>query len=67
LSETRVQPVVAVFEDLHWHDSLSLGLLSELVVAAQYARFLLVISYRPEYRDEWRNRPNYRQIRLAVC
>jgi len=64
LSETRVQPVVAVFEDLHWHDSLSLGLLSELVVAAQYARFLLVVSYRPEYRDEWRNRPNYRQIRL---
>src|SRR5215475_149702 len=64
LSETRVQPVVAVFEDLHWHDSLSLGLLSELVVAAQHARFLLVVSYRPEYRDEWRNRPNYRQIRL---
>jgi tetratricopeptide (TPR) repeat protein len=64
LSETRVQPVVAVFEDLHWHDSLSLGLLSELVVAAQYARLLLVVSYRPEYRDEWRNRPNYRQIRL---
>src|SRR5439155_965830 len=30
LSETRVQPVVAVFEDLHWNDSLSLGLLNEL-------------------------------------
>src|SRR5262249_61442771 len=27
-------------------------------------RLLLVVSYRPEYRDEWRNRPNYRQIRL---
>jgi class 3 adenylate cyclase/tetratricopeptide (TPR) repeat protein len=64
LSESRVRPVIAVFEDLHWHDSLSLGLLSELVVAAQYARLLLVVSYRPEYRDEWRNRPNYRQIRL---
>jgi len=64
LSESRVQPVIAVFEDLHWHDSLSLGLLSELVIAAQGARLLLVISYRPEYRDEWRNRPNYRQISL---
>jgi tetratricopeptide (TPR) repeat protein len=64
LSESRVRPVIAVFEDLHWHDSLSLGLLSELVVAAQHARLLLVVSYRPEYRDEWRNRPNYRQIRL---
>jgi len=64
LSESRVQPVIAVFEDLHWHDSLSLGLLSELVVAAQYARLLLVVSYRPEYTDEWRNRSNYRQIRV---
>jgi tetratricopeptide (TPR) repeat protein len=64
LRESRVRPVIAVFEDLHWHDSLSLGLLSELVVAAQHARLLLVVSYRPEYRDEWRNRPNYRQIRL---
>ena len=64
LSESRVQPVVAVFEDLHWNDSLSLGLLSELVVDAKDARLLLVVSYRPEYRDEWRNRPNYRQIHL---
>src|SRR5262249_23532907 len=45
-------------------DSLSLGLLNELVVAAQYARLLLVVCYRPEYRDEWRSRPNYHQLRL---
>jgi class 3 adenylate cyclase/tetratricopeptide (TPR) repeat protein len=64
LSESRVQPVVALFEDLHWNDSLSLGLLNELAVAAQDARLLLVVSYRPEHRDEWRNRPNYRQIRV---
>ena len=25
LSESRVQPVVAVFEDLHWNDSLLLS------------------------------------------
>ena len=64
LAETRVRPVVAVFEDLHWNDSLSLGLLNELVVAAQATRFLLLVNYRPEYRDEWQHRPNYRQIRL---
>ena len=64
LSESRVQPVVAVFEDLHWNDALTLGLLNELVVAAQNARLLLVVTYRPEYRDEWRNRPNYHQLRL---
>jgi class 3 adenylate cyclase/tetratricopeptide (TPR) repeat protein len=64
LSESRVQPVVAVFEDLHWNDSLTLGLLNELVVGAKDAHLLLVVSYRPEYRDEWRGRPNYRQVRL---
>jgi tetratricopeptide (TPR) repeat protein len=64
LSETRVQPVIAVFEDLHWNDSLSLGLLNRLVDGAKDARLLLVVSYRPEYRDEWRNRPNYRQLHL---
>src|SRR5262249_57054082 len=64
LSESGVQPVIAVFEDLHWNDSLTLGLLNELVVGAKDARLLLVVSYRPEYRDEWRSRPNYRQLRL---
>jgi class 3 adenylate cyclase/tetratricopeptide (TPR) repeat protein len=64
LSETRVQPVVAVLEDLHWNDALTLGLLNELVVTTQNARLLLIVTYRPEYRDEWRNRPNYHQLRL---
>jgi tetratricopeptide (TPR) repeat protein len=64
LSESHVQPVIAVFEDLHFNDSLTVGLLNELVVAAQNARLLLVISYRPEYRDEWRNRPGYHRLRL---
>jgi predicted ATPase/class 3 adenylate cyclase len=64
LSETRMQPVVAVIEDLHWNDALSLGLLDELVVSAQNARLLLIVTYRPDYRDEWRNRPNYHQLRL---
>jgi class 3 adenylate cyclase/tetratricopeptide (TPR) repeat protein len=63
-SESRVQPVVAVFEDLHSSDSLTLGLLNELVVGVQNARLLLVVTYRPGHRDEWRNRPNYRQLRL---
>ncbi|TMJ69346.1 MAG: zinc-ribbon domain-containing protein [Alphaproteobacteria bacterium] len=64
LSETRAQPVVAVVEDLHWNDALTLGLLNELVVATQNVRLLLVVNYRPEYRDEWRDLPNYHQLRL---
>ena len=64
LSESRAQPVIALFEDLHWCDILTLAMLNELVVSAQNARLLLVVTYRPEYGDKWRNRPNYRQLRL---
>jgi class 3 adenylate cyclase/tetratricopeptide (TPR) repeat protein len=64
LSESRVRPVIAVFEDLHRNDALSLGLLDELVIAAQDARLLLVVDYRPEFKNEWRNRPNYQEFRL---
>jgi class 3 adenylate cyclase/tetratricopeptide (TPR) repeat protein len=64
LSESRVQPLVVVFEDLHWYDSLSLGLLNALIVGAPDARLLLVLSYRPEYKDEWRNQPHYHQLHL---
>jgi tetratricopeptide (TPR) repeat protein len=38
--------------------------LNELAVRAQDARLLLVVSCRPEYKDEWKGRPNYRQLRL---
>jgi class 3 adenylate cyclase/tetratricopeptide (TPR) repeat protein len=64
LTENRKQPVIAVFEDLHWNDSLTLGLLNELVVGARDARLLLLVSYRPEYRDQWSGRPGYHQLRL---
>ena len=64
LAESRLQPVVAVFEDLHWNDSLSLGLLNELVTSIRDARVLVVVSYRPEHHDDWKNRPNYRRLKL---
>jgi class 3 adenylate cyclase/tetratricopeptide (TPR) repeat protein len=64
LSENRVQPVVAVFEDLHWNDSLTLGLLDEIVIDSRDARLLLLVTYRPEFQDEWKGRPNYRNLRL---
>jgi class 3 adenylate cyclase/tetratricopeptide (TPR) repeat protein len=64
LCESRVQPVVAVFEELQWNDSLSLGLLNEVVVATQTSHLLLVLCHRPEYRSQWRNRPNYHELHL---
>jgi class 3 adenylate cyclase/tetratricopeptide (TPR) repeat protein len=64
LSESRVRPVIVILEDLHWYDSLSLGLLNALIVGAPDARVLLMLSYRPDYRFEWKDRPNYHPLRL---
>jgi tetratricopeptide (TPR) repeat protein len=65
LREARIQPVVAIIEDLHWSDNLTLGLLNELLVAIENARLLLIVNYRPEYQDQWANLPNYHQLRLS--
>jgi len=64
LAESRIQPVIVVFEDLHWNDSLTLGMLNELVDRVPEARLLLLVSYRPEHRDDWKDRPYYRQLHL---
>jgi class 3 adenylate cyclase/tetratricopeptide (TPR) repeat protein len=64
LCESRVQPVVTVIEDLHWNDVLTLGLLNELVLATPKGRLLLIVTYRPEYVEDWSSQPNYHQLRL---
>ena len=65
LSESRIQPVVVIFEDLHWNDSPTLGLLDGVIDSLSGSRVLLLVSYRPEYQDEWGRRPNYRQLRVG--
>jgi class 3 adenylate cyclase len=45
---SRQQPVVLVFEDLHWADSLSLDLISLLMESLSSFALLLVCVYRPE-------------------
>jgi class 3 adenylate cyclase/tetratricopeptide (TPR) repeat protein len=64
MCESRVQPVIAKFEDLHWNDSLTLGLLKGLIANLTDARILLLVSYRPDFQDEWKTRPHYRQLRV---
>lgn len=65
LSEARMRALVVILEDLHWSDTLSLGLLNALIVGAQDAPLLFVLTYRPDYKDhEWKSRPNYHQLRI---
>ncbi len=62
--ESEVQPVLLVFEDLHWIDDETQTLLDGLVDSLAGARLLLLVSYRPEYRHRWDSKSHYAHIRL---
>ena len=49
----RQRPVILVFEDLHWADSLSLDLISLLMEAVRENPLLLLCAYRldPAHRS----------------
>ena len=64
LRESQVQPVVTVFEDLHWIDSETQALLDSLVESLPTARLLLLVNYRPEYQHGWSGKTYYRQLRI---
>jgi len=62
--ESLNQPLVVIFEDLHWIDEQTQTLLDLLTDSIANARVLLLVNYRPEYRHEWSNRSHYVQIGL---
>jgi DNA-binding NtrC family response regulator/tetratricopeptide (TPR) repeat protein len=62
--ETRIRPLLVVFEDLHWIDAETQTFLDTLVDSVSTARLFLLSSYRPEYRHAWRSKANYTQLRL---
>jgi class 3 adenylate cyclase/tetratricopeptide (TPR) repeat protein len=64
LRESQVQPLVLVFEDLHWHDNESQALLDSLVESLPTAQLLLLVNYRPEYTHNWGSKTCYAQLRL---
>jgi predicted ATPase len=53
LRESRVQPLLLVFEDLHWIDAETQALLDNLGDSLPTARLLLLVNYRPEYQHGW--------------
>jgi predicted ATPase len=64
LRESQIQPLCVVFEDLHWLDAESQGLLDALVESLPTARILLLVNYRPEYSHGWGGKTYYSQLRL---
>ena len=64
IRESLKQPLVVIFEDLHWIDAETQALLDLLADVVAGARLLLLVNYRPEYRHEWSGRSHYLQLRL---
>ena len=64
LRESQVQPLLLVFEDLHWTDAETQALLDSLVESLPTARLLLLVNYRPEYQHGWGSKTYYTQLRL---
>jgi len=64
LREAREQPLLLIFEDLHWIDGETQALLDGLVESLGSARLLLLVNYRPEYQHTWSSKTSYSQMRL---
>jgi tetratricopeptide (TPR) repeat protein len=64
LRESQAQPLLLVFEDLHWIDSETQAFLDSLVDSLPTTHILLLVNYRPEYRHGWGGKTYYTQLRL---
>ncbi len=58
------QPVLIVFEDVHWIDPTSQDLLDVLIPRLHAVPVLLVMTYRPEHMPPWVGQPNVTSLTL---
>jgi predicted ATPase/class 3 adenylate cyclase len=64
LRESFNQPLMVIFEDLHWIDDDTQAFLNLLADSIGTARLLLLVNYRPEYSHQWNSKTYYTQLRL---
>jgi class 3 adenylate cyclase/tetratricopeptide (TPR) repeat protein len=64
LREAQIQPLLVLFEDLHWIDGETQALLDSLVESLPIAHLLLLVNYRPEYQHGWASKTYYSQLRI---
>ncbi len=62
--ESLNQPLLLIFEDLHWLDNETQAFLLLLSESVATAKILLLVNFRPEYRHEWGTKTYYTQLRL---
>jgi predicted ATPase/class 3 adenylate cyclase len=65
LRESINQPLMVIFEDLHWIDEQTQEFLNLLADSLDTAKLLLLVNYRPEYSHRWNNKQYYTLLRLG--
>jgi tetratricopeptide (TPR) repeat protein len=64
LRESLNQPLMLIFEDLHWIDDETQGFLNLLAEGVANTSLLLLVNYRPEYTHQWNSKTYYTQLPL---
>jgi class 3 adenylate cyclase/predicted ATPase len=58
------QPVLMIFEDLHWIDPTSRELLDRIIERIEQLSLLVIATYRPEFEPSWIGRPQVSSLTL---
>ena len=64
IRESLNQPLMVIFEDLHWVDEATQEFLNLIADSLGTAKILLLMNYRPEYSHRWNNKQYYTLLRL---
>jgi class 3 adenylate cyclase/predicted ATPase len=62
--ESLAQPLIVIFEDLHWFDAESLEFLTLLADSLASLRVLMLVNHRPEFVHPSGGKSYYRQLKL---
>ncbi|RRH90953.1 adenylate cyclase [Mesorhizobium tamadayense] len=59
------QPVLAVYEDVHWADPTSMELLDLVIDRVQGSPVMVLITFRPEFLQPWMHYPHVTALTLS--
>ena len=62
---SRQQPVLMVFDDLHWIDPSCVNCWTASIERVAKWRVLLIVLFRPEFQPPWTGQPRVTMLTLA--
>ncbi|MBS0642166.1 MAG: AAA family ATPase, partial [Proteobacteria bacterium] len=63
-ASARRQPMLLLFEDVHWIDPTSRELLDLIIPRFHELPILMLVTFRPEFRPDWMGRPHVTVLTL---